>query len=93
MTISDYDQLKAGLADPLPMEEQIDGLMNGIEVANNYNSLHGVKQIFCQPPNLGMTVSEEGEILDDYIKQLDPPPATDLSVVALEALQYAFPCQ
>ena len=89
-SMADYRRLK----DDKPFDQYLGGYLTGITEANRILAVRKQPLLFCQPPKLVLNGSNIKQIVDRYWEQKPThDETTSFGLVALEALQDAFPCK
>jgi len=90
--MADYRRLK----DDKPFEQYLGGgYLTGVTAANTILAARRQPLLFCTPPKLVLNGSNIKQIVDRYWEQksIARDDSTFFGLVALEALQDAFPCR
>ena len=90
VSMADYRRLK----DDKPFDLFFGGYLSGMTAGNTVLAARNRPLLFCPPPKLVLNASNLKQILDRYWEQKPSHDETaPFGLVALEALQDAFPCK
>ena len=90
VSISDYKKYKEDEG----FKMYFGGYVEGLKWANLMMKRNRLPSLYCQPPDLGLTVDSRIQILDDFIAQSKNLEGNDhIEVVMIFAMQNAFPCK
>jgi len=90
-SMADYRKLK----DDKQFDLYLGGYLMGITAANTNLAVRKQPVLFCQPPKLTLNGSNIKQIVNGYWEQksIARDESISFGLVALEALQDAFPCR
>ena len=90
VSISDYKTYK----DDEGFKMYFGGYLEGLKWANLMMKRNKLPSLYCPPPELGLTVDNGIQILDDFIGKSKNLEGNDhIEVVMIFAMQSAFPCK
>jgi hypothetical protein len=90
VSISDYKKYK----DDEGFKMYFGGYVEGLKWANLMMKRSRLPSLYCPPPELGLTVDNSIQILDDFIEHSKNLEGNDhIEVVMIFAMQNAFPCK
>ena len=94
-TLKSYQELRLKKDDLtyLFFKSWLDGIYNGLVIADVFGSDLNNNSIFCQPEKLALTEENLEDIINRYIKTRQIKPDSDLAIILVFALQEVFPCQ
>ena len=71
----------------------LDGLYNGIMIADIVHNVRNGESLFCPPAKLVITGEVVVNILDNYLSEHSESPDAAIPIVLIKALQEVFPCK
>ncbi|HWS02817.1 MAG TPA: hypothetical protein VN448_05415 [Gammaproteobacteria bacterium] len=90
VSISDYEKYKGDEG----FKMYLGGYLEGLKWANLMMMRNKLPSLYCPPPELGLTVDNGIQILDDFIEHSKNLEGNDhIEVVMIFAMQNAFPCK
>jgi hypothetical protein len=92
MTLQSYENDMKNPQNSTEAQLYFSGIVEGFFWANAADQSQNRPQLYCQPGKLILTLDQQLQNFDNYVKSKNIPPDSQVGLIALLAFRNTFPC-